>query len=221
MADQEVKASGVQELIDRLSQEGVVKGRRQAESLTSEAGKKAAEILEAAEQKAAEIVRHAQEEADRIQAAGQDALAIAARDSVRNLESQIHDGFRAKLQRLVVHTLENDEFLKKLILEITRTAAPEGDSGPIRIYVPSRVISDDELQRRLEAGEDVELTDFVRDLTGDTIRDGFSLATSDTEQEGLRVAVKDQDVEIELTADAITDLLAAHLLPRFRAVIRS
>ena len=221
MADQEVKASGVQELIDRLSEEGVVEGKRQAELLTTRAEQSAAETLNHAEQKAKTIVQQAREEAERIQSAGQDALALAARDSVRHLESQIHDGFRNKLKRLIVHTLDDQEFLRRMILELTRHSSPADDAGPVEVILPETVVSDEELQRRIEAGEEVELIDFVRELTGETIRGGFTLSTTDADEHGLRVRVKDQDVEIELTADAITNLLAKHLLPRFRSIIHN
>ena len=40
------------------------------------------------------------------------------------------------------------------------------------------------------------------------------------EKAGLVVQVINQNVEIELTDEAITELLGGHLLPRFRAIMR-
>ena len=40
------------------------------------------------------------------------------------------------------------------------------------------------------------------------------------DQNGLTVRVVNENVEIDLTDEAISDLIAEHLLPRFRAIMR-
>ena len=221
MAEQQPQSSGVQELIDRLSEEGVAEGERQAENLRDEAQKKAGEILAAARKEAGDIVEQAKGEAERFKKAGEEALQLASRDAVRNLQSQIHVGFRNKLRELLAHTLQDGEFLKQMILEVVRCAAPPEEAGPIEIRLAAECITDDELRKRIESGEEGQIVDFIQGMTGDGIREGFTLATSETDQPGIRVRVVEDDVEIELTESSLSELLARHLLPRFRAVMQS
>lgn len=217
----EPTTSGVQDLIDRLGHEGVSEGERQAESIVADARKKADEILDAARSQAAKIVEEARREADQYREAGEEAMRLAGRDAVRDLASKIHEGFRDLLQRLVHNHLEDQEFVKSLILQIAERAVPEDEQAPLEILLPPEVVQEEEIRKRLEAGEPDVLTEFVQGLTGEGIREGFSIRLSEEDQTGLVVRVANEDVEIDLTDEAITDLLAVHLLPRFRAVMRS
>ena len=93
MTDQE-NASGVQELINRLSQEGVAEGQRQADGIVNDAQRKADAILESARKQAADMLSKAREEASQYQAAGEEALRLAARDAVRDFGAKIHAGLQ-------------------------------------------------------------------------------------------------------------------------------
>ena len=73
MAEQP-EASGVQQLIDRLSEEGVSEGEREAERIVAEARQKANDILDSARQQASEILQQARLEADHFRAGGEEAL---------------------------------------------------------------------------------------------------------------------------------------------------
>jgi V/A-type H+-transporting ATPase subunit E len=88
------------------------------------------------------------------------------------------------------------------------------------ILLPPEGISEDEVRKRIQAGDEDPLTEFVEGMLGEKVRGGISVELGDAEQAGLVVKVINRNVEIELTDQAITDLLAGHLLPRFRAVMR-
>jgi V/A-type H+-transporting ATPase subunit E len=219
MAD-ETTASGVQELIDRLSQEGVAEGQRRAEEIAEEARRKADELLQTTKRQADALLKQAKEQSDQFRVAGEDALRMACRDALRDLGSRIHEGFRNRLRELVQNEIHDPEMLKKMILEVTRHATPEDAQHKTTILIPPDAIADDEVRQRMEAGDEDALTEFVKGLIGEDLRSGFDVQLGRTSQTGLRVRVVDQNVEIDLTDEALTDLLARHLLPRFRAVLR-
>ena len=64
------------------------------------------------------------------------------------------------------------------------------------------------------------MTEFVQALIGEDLREGFTVNLGSQQKGGLTVRVVNQNVEIDLTDDAITELLAQHLLPRYRAIMR-
>ena len=130
MSEQE-PTTGVQELIDRLSQEGVVEGQRQAEQIVQDAQQQADRTVESARRQADELLGQARKEADRYREAGEEALRMAARDAVRDFGARIHTGLRNRLQERVQHQMEDAELIKTMILEITRQAtAGIGDEEP-------------------------------------------------------------------------------------------
>ena len=74
MSNDRVKTSGVQELVDRLRQDGVAEGQNVAASLLEDARREASEIVDLARREAAEISDEA--------AAGVDTSASGRRGSV-------------------------------------------------------------------------------------------------------------------------------------------
>jgi V/A-type H+-transporting ATPase subunit E len=213
--------SGVQELIDRLSQEGVAEGQKRAETIVAEAQRKADDILDTAKSQANDIVKQAREEAEQFRTAGEEALKLSCRDAVRDLQNQIHEGFRAKLQEIVSHTLQNPEVLKQMIGEVARKSAPDEAAGPVEVLLPQSALNDEEISKLVRSGKEDTLLEFVRGLTGDGMREGFSLRTSEGGPAGIRVRIINEQVQIDLTENGLTDLLAIHLLPRFREVLRN
>ena len=212
--------SGVQDLIDRLSQEGVAEGQRKAEDLVHAAQEKAQSIVDAARQQANDILQNARQEAEQFQAAGEEALRLAARDTQRDFGARIHEGFRNRLQELVRHQLTDPDFIKRMILEITRQASEGLDEDGVELLLPPDFVTEDDARQRIEAGDHDELTEFLQGLLGEDLREGFSVNLGNERQSGLTVRVVNKNVEIDLTEEAITELLARHLLPRFRAIMR-
>ena len=217
---EEPTTSGVQELIDRLSQEGVAEGRQQADKIVSEARAKADGILEAARQQANDILQQAREEAQQFQTAGEDALRLAARDAVRDFGAKVHDGLRQRLQELVQHQIKDADVLKRMILAITRSATAGLDDEQLELLLPEEILTEEEIRQSIEAGKPDALTEFVQGLLGDDLRAGMAVNLGSRTRSGLTVRLVNQKVEIDLTDQAITDLLAKHLLPRYRAIMR-
>ena len=219
MSDQP-NTSGVQELIDRLSQEGVAEGQQQAEKIVRDAQRKADEIVDSARQQANEILKQSREEAEQFQAAGEDALRLAARDAVRDFGARVHGGLRNRLQALVQQQVREPKLIKRMILAITHRATEGIGDEPIEILLPSETITEEDARRSIEAGNPDALTQFIQGLIGEDLREGFTVSLGSQQQGGLTVRVVNQNVEIDLTDDAITGLLAQHLLPRYRAIMR-
>jgi V/A-type H+-transporting ATPase subunit E len=217
MTDQKT-TSGVQELIDKLSEEGVAEGEQRAEKIVSEARQQADEIVESARRQATEIVRKGRDEAEQYQAAGEEALRLAARDAVRDFGANIHDGLRNRLQELVRHNLKEPDLIKRMILEVTRRATEGLEDESKELLLPLDIITEEEARRRIEDGEQDVLIDFVQGLIGEDLREGTKYGSQ--HPSGITVRVVDQNIEIDLTDASIGDLLAQHLLPRFRAIMR-
>ena len=219
MNTQEGQSSGVQELIDRLREDGVEKGQKAADSLIDAARQKAAQILDEARKEADGILDHARAEAEVVKSAGQEALRLAARDAVLCLKEAVGKDFESKVRHLVSHTLGDREFLKKLILRVASRAIPEETEGPINVLLPGNVVTIEQLQATPEELTEGTLSHFVLGLTGDILREGLSFDVAGDDAPGVRLRLVQDDLEIELTDETITALLMRHLVPRFRAIL--
>jgi V/A-type H+-transporting ATPase subunit E len=216
MSRNNIQTSGVQELVDRLRQDGVTEGRKEAERLLEEARRKAAEILEAAQREAAAIREDAEKASKRLQAAGEDGLRLAVRDSLLRLRTEIEDRFVAHLGRLVSGKLRDPEFFERLLLSIAGRAAPRDQ--PVDILMPEKIRRGAD-----EAGQEQasQADSFVRGLTSDMLREGVTLATSGDLEAGLVARLADEGLEVQLDEQTLKELLGRHLLPRFRSLLEA
>ena len=216
----EDKTTGVQQLIDRLSDEGVAEGQRQAEKIVADARKKADDMLDAARQETSELLKQAREEAATFQAAGEEALRLAARDAIREFGARIHGGLRNRLQALVHHELKQPDLIRRMILEITAQASKSIKDDQLEVLLPPQILSEDEARKLAESDEPDELLQFVQGSIGQQLREGVSMRLGEQSLSGVAVRVVDQNVEIDLTDETITEILGRHMLPRFQAVLR-
>ncbi len=215
MSNDRVRASGVQELVDRLRQDGVAEGRDQAARIVEEARREAADIVDLARREAAEIREKAEVTSTGLRKAGEQALELAVRDALLRLRTEIEDRFAAQLGQLVSGRLRDRDFLEKLLLNIARQAVP--DDRPLEIVVPragGSTTSDDSI-----GCFEGDVDGFVLGVTGDMLRDGVTISVSDELDVGLIVRDAAEDLEIRLDERALGELLRENLLPRFRGLL--
>lgn len=212
-------SSGVQELIERLRQEGIADGKNEARKLVDEAHRKAKEILDEADSSARELVVQAEREADHFKKAAQDAVKLAARDTILELKSALTSQFSRRVSEMVTETLADPDFLKKVIIELARKAREKIESAKkVEIMLPADVIGLDELRRHPEKVKEGALGQYVLASSADVFRKGVSFASGEHKW-GIIIRLVEDDLRIELTEEIISDLLLEHLLPRFRALL--
>jgi len=212
------ESSGVEELIQRLREQGVAAGKSQADELLEQTRRLAEQRLDAARREAEEIVRLAREEAKGTKQAGEEAVQLAVRDSILRLKSELVERFADHVRRLVTRELVDKDFLKQLILEVADRAAPPPDQAA-RILLPKDVVGLDQLRRDPEEIKEGTLSHFVVTVTKEILREGIEIGARDDDAAGIRIQLKDADLEIDLTDRAVADLLLRHLVPRFRAMM--
>jgi V/A-type H+-transporting ATPase subunit E len=216
-----VTSAGVEVLIERLRQQGVEAGRAAEAEIVAEAERKAERILKEARDKAAAIVKDAASEADRLKASGEDALRVAMRDTVLRMRETLRQRLEGQVRRLAAKQLVDEEFLRQLIAEVARKSGKDAGAAAaedIEVLLPAEVIGLEELQRRPEELES-RLSQFAKEIASATWRDGVSIGALEPGVRGIRVRLRDEELEIDLTDQAIAGLLIRHLQPRFRAVM--
>ena len=220
MAEIIPQSSGVQELIQRLREQGVEEGQQEAERVVEEAHRRAAQIITTAKAEGEDVKAKARSEAESERASAEAALRTAYRDSILRLVEELTSHFEGQIKRLVSRELQDTEFLKKLIMEVARQATPSGiGSERVEVLLPAEHLDFDELRARPEEVKEGTLTHFVMGLSGEMLRGGVELKSLGGSGQGVRIRLVGSDLEIDLTERAVADLLLKHLLPRYRAVL--
>jgi V/A-type H+-transporting ATPase subunit E len=215
-----VESAGVEVLIGRLRDQGVAQGRSEAEALVTAAQQQAADIIAAAKREADGLSAKAKEEAGKLKAAGEDAIRLAMRDTILSLEGDLLKQFLERLRHLVKGVLADPEFLQRLILEVGSQAAQATAGKPVELLLPAELVSLEDLQRKPEEATPGTLMHFVLSMGGGILREGMRVGMIGDGEAGIRVRLVDEDVQIDLTESAMSQLLLRHMLPRFRALLR-
>ncbi|MFC0219484.1 V/A-type H+-transporting ATPase subunit E [Pseudochelatococcus lubricantis] len=215
-------ASGVEALIARLRDEGVGAGRTEAERIVGEAQVLARATVEEAEEQAAGMLEKARREAANLQRAGEDALKAAARDTVLDLKDYLSRRFAGDVAKTVSAAMRDEELLKRMILAVAgrvREEAGVDRSQEVVFQLPRAAVGLDELRRRPEELKEGSLTHFAAASAAAMLREGVTFARADDDAGGLRIQLLDRGVSVDLTDQAVADMILAHLQPRFRALL--
>jgi V/A-type H+-transporting ATPase subunit E len=215
-------SSGVEALIERLRDEGVADGRRQADGLIAEARHEAEEIVAQATHEAEEILHQARAEAETVRNAGEEALRTAMRDTVLKMKGHLSTRFSEEVRRLVAAEMAQEPFLQRLILEVAGRARRDAgieQAEQAEILLPEDVVGLEELRRDPEKLREGSLSHFVLSVASGLLRDGVELHGSNRLEGGIRISLEGGEIQVDLTPDKVAEVLLEHLHPRFRAIL--
>jgi len=221
MAETTKVASGVQQLINRLRDEGVKAGQEESDQILREAQEQASRIVAQAKAEAEKILNKARREIETERAAANDSLRVAIRDTELKMEAELKAGFAAHVKRLVSVELSDREFLRQIVLAIAGMAAGDKacEGQPVEVLLSQGLFETDERETRLtEKGQD-RMRHLVLGISGDMLREGVDLKPSEEISGGIRIRLVGEDLEIDLSDQAISDLLLQNLLPRYQAIV--
>lgn len=220
MANKPKLQSGVDELIAKLRDDGVNAGKDEAQRLVSDAQAKASSLVANAKSEADTMIKDARERIEKEKNAAKASLKTAVRDTELMLESELKAGFADHVKRLVSAELKDPEFLKQLVLTVAGRVCPVlPEKEGFEVLIPPAMFEKDKNGEHMSAATEKRLHNFVLGISGDMLRDGVEIKTDDAARPGLIIKLKDKDLEIDLTDNAISNVLLRYLLPRYRAIV--
>lgn len=216
MAEQDTTtSSGVQELITRIRDQGVQAGKEQADELVTRARREAAQLVQDARAECERLRSKASADIEADKAAAREALKLAARDTALELQSAVVRQFEQKVNRLVSDVTADGEFLKTLVLVLAGRSADE--------YIKDKDIKLLASKVAFGTGEEPEVKEgsgtAALTIASEMLREGVELVPAGDVEGGVRVQVVEDNLEIDLTSEAVSRLLLRNLLPRFRALL--
>jgi V/A-type H+-transporting ATPase subunit E len=210
--------SGVEDLIRRVRDEGVGQAKEESRKLLDDARAEAARIVAEATAEAEEAKQEARAEIEDNNQAAMAALHMAARDTVLDLVARVSQGFENHVRRLVSTATMDEDLVRTIVLTFAGKAAQEITKDKELEIMVSRALFD----KGSEADERLRdrAKEQILSISGEMLREGVELIAADDMHGGARVRIVGESLEIDLSDDAISELLLRFMQPRFVSILK-
>ena len=189
----------LQELTEKLYNEGLSKGKEEGERILDEAKGKAQSMIEEAKKEAEEILASANREAQALKAKVESDLKMASAQCLqatrKDIENVVVTGLTADK---VAGALSDEGFLKEIISAVAQKFSAS-EAADIALVLPER------LRDRLEPWVSEELSK----LLGNGVKASFSKKIAG----GFTIGPADGSYFVSLTEDTFRELIAEYLRP--------
>jgi V/A-type H+-transporting ATPase subunit E len=195
----------LQELTDKLYNEGLSKGKQEGEELLAKAKVQADEIISKAQAEAAQIIAAAQKQAEDLKAKTVSDVRMASAQSLAATKSDIETLIVGKMtDESVKKAMTSAEFVKELIKAVAEKFTTE---GPVELSL----ILPESLKKELEPFATKELAKIL----GAGVQASFSKKVSG----GFRIGPKDGGYFISFTEETFNELISEYLRPATKKLL--
>lgn len=186
----------VQELLDRIRNEGIESARKQADEMLAEARARAEEIVAKASQEAENLVAAAQQRITSLESASRESLLQASRDTMIALRQSIQKFFDAAL-RADVNAAFDAGVAAQVISEILKALAAAEQTGDFEVLLPPAVLA--------------SLDSSLASRIAKDIGRGVKFNPYPSIDAGFRVALQGSSAQYDFSADVIAKVLSARV----------
>ena len=195
----------LQELTDKLYNEGLSKGKQEGEELIAKAKVQAEEIVAKAKAEAAQVVAAAQKEAEEIRTKTGSDVKMAAAQSIAATKKDIETLIVGKMTEAEVKkALTSAEFVKELIKTVAEKFTTD---GPVDL----EVVLPESLKNDVEP--------FLTNELAKTLGAGVEASFSKKVAGGFRIGPKDGGYFISFTDETFNELISEYLRPATKKLL--
>ena len=195
----------LQELTDKLYNEGLSKGKQEGEEILAKAKVQAEEIVAKAKAEAAAIVAAANKDAEDLKTKVQGDLKMAAAQSVAATKKDIETLVVTKMtESEVKKALSSADFVKEVILAVAKGFTTE-DAADLGLVLP------ESLKKELEP--------FVTSELGKVLKGGVEASFTKKIAGGFTIGPKDGGYFISFTEETFNALISEYLRPATKKIL--
>ncbi len=195
----------LQELTDKLYNEGLSKGKQEGEELLAKAKVQAEEMVAKAEAEAAQIVAAAQKQADEIRSKVASDIKMASSQSLAATRKDIETLIVGKMTgEPVKKALASADFVKELIKSVAEKFTTE---GPVDLAL----VLPESLQKELEPFVNTELSRILNA--------GVEASFSKKVSGGFKIGPKEGGYFVSFTDETFDQLISEYLRPATKKIL--
>lgn len=197
----------LQELTDKLYNEGLSKGKQEAEQMKANAKNEAAQIIAQAKEQAQQILAKAQAEAAELKSKTENDIKMASSQAFTAVKQQIEGAIIAKMVGAPVKSATTDtQFLKTIISAVVSAFNPKNeDSVALSIILP--------------ADKQKELENYAKESLETICSAGVDVQFSKNVQGGFKISPKGEGYMLSFTDKDFENLIAEYLRPKTRELL--
>ena len=196
----------LQELTDKLYNEGLSKGKQEAEQMKANAKNEAAQIIAQAKEQAQEILAKAQSEAAELKSKTENDVKMASLQAFTAVKQQIESVITAKSLAPAKAAVAETEFLKEIVKAIVTAFNPQNsDSVALEIILP--------------AEKQAELEQFAKEQLAKICSSGVDVQFSKGIQGGFKIAPKGEGYMLSFTDKDFENIIAEYLRPKTKELL--
>ncbi len=197
----------LQELTDKLYNEGLSKGKQDGEELLKEAHKKSDEIVAQAKAEAERIVAQAEKDAEELKTKVAADVKMAASQSIAATKQEMEKMLVAKMVgQPVAQALSSPEFMQQMIKSVVAAFNPQ-KATPTDL----ELIFPESIKAQVES--------FVNGELQKEFKNGVKVCYSKKINAGFQVAPKEGGYLLQFTDEEFVNLISAYLRPATKKIL--
>jgi V/A-type H+-transporting ATPase subunit E len=187
--------SKLQQLTEKLYNEGLAKGKSEAEHLVQHAHHKAEKIIEDAKKQAVEIVEQAQKSATETKRNAEAEIDLASRQTMARVKQTVENLIVAKtIETPVTKAFDDVVFVKELIKTVIENMQKTGDMTVI-----------------LPANKEVEFLNMIQNNMQTAFGQGVDVKFERSIKSGFRISTGNRGYQLTFTDADFTELFKTHI----------
>ncbi|HSV77169.1 MAG TPA: hypothetical protein VLH37_09095 [Bacteroidales bacterium] len=192
----------LQELTEKIYQEGVEKAQSEADKILSEAKIQAAEIIARAQKEAENLLGEAGKESNTLRKNALNELQLAGRQLVSDIKLKIVELVEYKSLSPQTKEAFNDQvFVKELIMTTLKNwKANSAETVDMEVLLP--------------AAKQKEFESYIKDQVNALFGKGVQISFSERIESGFKIGPKDGGYMISFTGDDFENFFQTYLRPR-------
>lgn len=195
----------LQELTQKLYEEGLAKGKQDGEALLQKAQSEAEGIVKQAQEEAEAILAKARKDAEDFKVKVEGDVKMAAQQAVQATRADIENLVVAKVvDGTVDKALANEDYLKGIITAVAQKFSAD-EPADLSLILPEN------LKAALEP--------FVKNELGKLLGKGVDASFSKKVAGGFKIGPKDGGYFVSLTDDTFKDLIGSYLRPATKKLL--
>ena len=194
----------LQELTQKLYDQGLSKGKEEGEALLAKAKAEADAIVKKAREEADAILAKARKDGEDYRTKLEGDVKMAATQALQATKAQVEGLIVAKATEPVKEVLADSNYLKEVITAVAQRFSAQ-ESTDLALVLPEK------LQKELEP--------FVQGELAKTIGKGIEASFSKKVSGGFKIGPKDGSYFISLTDEAFQALIGDYLRPQSKKIL--
>ena len=191
----------IQEITEKIYQEGISKGNAEAEIILSDARKEADNIISEAKKEADSLLKEARKKSEEIISKGKSELKLSSKQALNALKQQITDLINGEIIHSSVSSAFDDpHFIQKIIDQAVKNWNTDAENPEITVLVPDN--------------EEKKLIDYFTKSVKKMLDKGIEIKADGNVKTGFQISTRDGSYKISFTGDDFTNFLKQYLRPK-------